>query len=133
MQLWAVLLSGESGPTFMKGVWTMPVYPEFARLHNIDFDAVNRAALTYLPNLVRVWAPGGKLCGHEWQALNPTRPDKNPGSFSVNIRTVKWADFATADKGGDPVSLAAYLFGTSQADAARALAAALSVDWRTPC
>jgi hypothetical protein len=32
-----------------------------------------------------------------------------------------WADFATGDKGGDPVSLYAYLMGISQSDAARAL------------
>ena len=111
----------------------MGIITSYLRQDNVDFDAVNRAALRYLPSLVRTWAPDGKMCGHEWQALNPTRPDKNPGSFSVNTRTGKWADFATGDKGGDPVSLAAYLFGTSQADAARALAAALSVDWRAPC
>jgi hypothetical protein len=38
------------------------------------------------------------------------------------------ADFATGDKGGDPISLAAYVFGTSQVDAARTLAAALGVE-----
>ena len=59
--------------------------------------------------------------------VEPTRPDKNPGSFSVNTRTGKWADFATGDKGGDPVSLAAYLFGTAARDAARTLATALGV------
>ena len=105
MQLRAVLLSGESGPTFMKGVWKMPVYPEFTRRHNIDFAGINNAALGYLPSLVRTWAPDGKMCGHEWIARNPTRPDRNPGSFSINVRTGKWADFATGDKGGDPVSL----------------------------
>ena len=63
-------------------------------------------------------------------ALNPTRSDKNLGSFSVNVRTGRWADFATGDKGGDPVSLAAYIFSTSQSDAARTLAAVLGVDWR---
>jgi hypothetical protein len=70
------------------------------------------------------------MCGHEWQALNPTRPDKNLGSFSINIRTGRWADFATGDAGGDPVSLAAYCFNTTQADAARTLATALGFDWR---
>ncbi len=132
MQLWAVLLSGESGPTFMKGVWTMPVYPEFARRHNIDFAGINSAALGYLPSLARVWLPDGRMCGAEWIARNPTRPDRSPGSFSVNTRTGRWADFATGDKGGDVVSPAAYVFKTSQADAARTLATALSVDWRAP-
>jgi hypothetical protein len=37
-------------------------------------------------------------------------PDQNPGSFSINVRTGRWADFATGDKGGDVISLAAYLF-----------------------
>ena len=32
------------------------------------------------------------------------------GSFSVSITTGVWADFATDDRGGDLVSLYAYLF-----------------------
>ena len=43
--------------------------------------------------------------------MNPTRPDRRAGSFKVNLRTGRWADFATGDKGGDAVSLAAYLSG----------------------
>jgi hypothetical protein len=93
----------------------------------IDFDEVNRAALIYLPSLVRTWCPQGYLRGREWVALNPTRPDKAPGSFSVNLGTGRWADFATGDKGGDVVSLAAYLFSTSQVEAARTLAVTLGV------
>ena len=42
-------------------------------------------------------------------ALNPTRNDRRPGSFKINIRTGRWCDFATGDRGGDPVSLVAYL------------------------
>jgi hypothetical protein len=57
----------------------------------------------------------------------PRRADKSPGSFSVNLKTGKWADFAVGDKGGDLISLAAYIFNTSQADAARTLAIALGV------
>ena len=45
-------------------------------------------------------------------------------SFKVNLQTGQWADFTLADaRGGDPISLAAYLSGASQAEAARALAA----------
>lgn len=43
------------------------------------------------------------------------------------MTTGRWADFATDDKGGDVVSLAAYLAGTGQADAARNLADMLGV------
>jgi hypothetical protein len=38
-----------------------------------------------------------------------------------NLRTGRWSDFATGDKGGDLVSLVAYLEGCSQPDAARLL------------
>jgi len=36
-------------------------------------------------------------------------------------RAGAWADFATGDKGGDIVSLLAYLQGVSQSEAARRL------------
>jgi hypothetical protein len=97
------------------------------RGNGVDFDAVNRAALPYLSSLVREWCPNGKMCGHEYVALNPTRVDARLGSFSINTRSGAWSDFATGDAGGDPVSLAAYIFGTSQAEAARTLAAVLGV------
>ena len=92
-----------------------------------DFDAINRAGLANLPALLRRWLPDGRLLGREYTARNPTRADRRSGSFRVNVNTGKWADFATGDKGGDVVSLAAYLSGTGQADAARALADMLGV------
>jgi hypothetical protein len=53
--------------------------------------------------------PGGKIVAREYVALNPTRADRRPGSFKVNMRTGRWSDFAAGDKGGDPVSLCAYV------------------------
>ncbi len=94
----------------------------------IDFDLINRAALAVLPSLLKRWVPGGTVQGSEFVARNPTRADRRRGSFKVNIRTGKWADFATGAKGGDPVSLAAYLAGLSQVEAARRLAAVLGVE-----
>jgi len=93
----------------------------------IDFAAVNAAALRALPHLLARWAPDGHQRGREWVARNPTRPDAHPGSFSVNMRNGRWADFATGNRGGDPVSLAAYLHGLSQIEAARRLAAMLGL------
>ncbi len=93
-----------------------------------DFAAINNAALRVLPALVARWLPDGRQQGWEWVARNPRRVDHRPGSFRINLRTGRWADFALADvKGGDPVSLAAYLSGRSQSDAARALADMLGV------
>jgi hypothetical protein len=93
----------------------------------LDFQKINSAALHALPTLCARWLPDGRRVGHEFVALNPTRGDKRPGSFKVNLATGRWADFATGDKGGDAVSLAAYLFGLRQSDAARRLADALGI------
>jgi len=71
--------------------------------------------------------PGGRQQGNEWVARNPHRADKHLGSFSTNLRTGRWSDFATGDKGGDVVSLYAFLHDTSQVEAARALAEKLGV------
>jgi hypothetical protein len=91
------------------------------------FSEINAAALPALPALCARWMPGGKRVGHEYVALNPTRADRRAGSFKVNLQTGRWADFATGDRGGDAVSLAAYLFGLRQSDAARRLADALGM------
>jgi hypothetical protein len=94
---------------------------------HLDFAAVNAAARRELPHMLGRWLPDGKAQGHEYVARNPRRSDRNAGSFKVNLQTGRWCDFATNDKGGDPISLAAYLFGLSQADACRKLAAMLGV------
>ena len=93
----------------------------------IDFGAINQAALPYLPDLCARWLPDGRRRGHEYVARNPQRADRHPGSFSVNLNTGKWADFAVGARGGDVVSLTAYLTGRGQAAAARQLAAMLGV------
>ncbi len=98
-----------------------------ARMQRLDFPAINRAALASLPALLRRWLPDGRLMGREYTARNPRRADRRPGSFSINVNSGRWSDFATGDKGGDVVSLAAYLSGTGQAEAARALADMLGV------
>ena len=91
------------------------------------FFTVHRAALPALKRLLSGWLPEGQLEGDEWVSFNPRRTDRNLGSFKVNLRTGKWADFATGDRGGDAISLLAYLRGLSQADAARLLAQELRV------
>jgi hypothetical protein len=97
------------------------------RAQRIDFGRVNAAALEALPALLARWLPDGRREGGEWVARNPRREDRTPGSFKVNLRSGKWADFATGEGGGDVVSLAAYLHGLTQGDAARKLARALGV------
>lgn len=95
---------------------------------HLDFDRINRAALGALPALVARWLPDGKRVGREWVSRNPRRSDRKAGSFRVNLNTGKWADFATDDRGGDPISLAAFLAGTGQAEAARNLADMMGIE-----
>ena len=97
------------------------------RTPSVLFRALQQASRPVLPRLVRDWLPEGRREGKEWVALNPRRADQSVGSFKVNLQTGRWADFATGDKGGDAVSLLAYLRGVSQAQAARLLARELSM------
>jgi len=94
----------------------------------IDFVAIKQAALQRALPLLKEWLPNGHLEGDEYVACNPTRPDKNSGSFKVNIKTGVWSDFAANDKGGDLISLFAYLRHTSQGNAARELAGRLGLN-----
>lgn len=94
----------------------------------IDFGRVNDAALRNAHAVVCGLLPDGRREGHEWVARNPMRPDKKPGSFKINLTTGKWGDFANGDRGGDLVSLAAYVAGLPQREAAIRLAESLGVD-----
>jgi hypothetical protein len=94
----------------------------------IDFDGINRAALVVLPALLTRLIPGGRIVGREYVARNPRRTDRRPGSFSVNVKTGRWADFASGDRGGNPVSLVAYVANVNQGQAARLLARMLGLE-----
>ncbi|WKE48120.1 hypothetical protein [Gluconobacter oxydans] len=91
------------------------------------FPRINDTARAALPSILSRWLPDGVREGHEWVALNPTRADSKRGSFKVNLKTGRWSDFATGDRGGDPVSLAAYLFNLKQHEAARQMAVMLGI------
>ncbi len=95
---------------------------------SVNFAAINAVCLPRLESLVPIWLPGGQRRGHEWYALNPTRSDRHIGSFSVNLNSGCWGDFATGDTGGDPISLFAYLNGMGQSDAARAIGNTLGAE-----
>ena len=97
-------------------------------MKRIDFFGINRAALANAEVFLPRWLPDGQTRGREYVVRNPKRPDRRPGSFSINLDSGKWADFATGDKGGDLVSLAAWLFDLNQAEAALRLAKMLGVN-----
>jgi|SRR6516165_4084103 hypothetical protein len=95
----------------------------------LDFEGINRTALLALPMLLARWVPDGRRRGREWIARNPTRDDRHAGSFSINMQTGVWAEFAAGAeaKGSDVVSLYAYLRNIGQGDAARELAGLLGI------
>lgn len=92
-----------------------------------DIRAVAAVALQHAAALVPELLPEGTRKGSEWVARNPTRADRQAGSFSVSLADGRWHDFACGDGGGDLVSLAAYLWGVNQADAACDLARRLGL------
>ena len=92
------------------------------------FKRVNAVLLANMDDFCGKYGNGGYIRGGEYIVRNPTRVDKSPGSFRINMKTGRWADFATGDRGGDPISYYAYVFGLSQIDAARELAADLGVN-----
>jgi len=92
------------------------------------FEEVNLAARGRIETLCRDWLERPRRSGPNLFALNPTRADRNVGSFCINVQSGVWADFATGDRGGDVISLYAYCKGVSQIDAARALADILGVN-----
>jgi hypothetical protein len=94
----------------------------------LDFEAINQAALAAFPAVLNRLLPRGKTVGREIVALNPRRADRTLGSFKINRFNGRWCDFATGDKGGDPVSLVAYLADVSQGEAARLLAQMLGIE-----
>ena len=95
----------------------------------IDFRGINDAALGQFRSLLESWLPDGTILGHEYLAINPNRRDDHRlGSFSININTGKWADFATDVKGGDVISLKAYLDKIGQGEAARRIAHEVGLD-----
>jgi hypothetical protein len=103
------------------------------RHRSIDFDRINAEALISLEAVCRRLLPDGRRAGREYVALNPRRCDRHLGSFRINLANGRWADFALADKsarGGDPISLVAYVRNIKQSEAARVLIRMLGMDAR---
>ncbi len=92
-----------------------------------DYELIRAASIRALLEILPRWLPGGNQRGHEYVALNPKRGDHTAGSFSVNTSTGRWADFATGERGGDLISLAAWLFDLAQPEAARRVASMLGM------
>ena len=63
----------------------------------------------------------GKIEGSDYVALNPRRSDKKAGSFRIDIASGKFHDFATGDRGGGIIDLAAFVYDCDLLTAAQKL------------
>ncbi len=88
-----------------------------------EIKAVAAQAVAHIERVCAHWLPDGKKAGTEWEIGDR---HGTPGkSLKIHLAGAKagiWSDFTTEDKGGDAVSLVAYIDGVSQAEAARKLA-----------
>ena len=110
-------ISGVIGRDLTSAQWDW--LQKLAEREPIDFEKINSQACGVLQALCARWLPNGSVRGREYVALNPLRNDNRPGSFRINLTTGRWADFADdRARGGDPISLAAYLFHAGDQKAA---------------
>lgn len=92
----------------------------------MNFRNLAESLLPHAEKLCRHWLPAGRKMRHEW-CVGDVKG--NPGSSCrINLRTGRWADFATTDRGGDLISLCAAVFSINQLQAARKLSAMLGVE-----
>lgn len=121
-------LANQRGPASFVLKKVSACKPAPASIH-VEIQRIACAALSAADNLLADWLPDGTRKGKEYWPTNPVRGDRKPGSFSINVHTGKWNDFASGDKGGDLVSLLAYLHGCPQIEAARILARQLGLQF----
>lgn len=90
-------------------------------MQHIDFTGLAQQLLDRARELLPSWLHDGRFRGQEFICGNLA--GEKGESLSINLKSGKWADFATGEKGGDLISLYAAIHHISQADAAKALGA----------
>jgi hypothetical protein len=75
--------------------------PKYAR---IDFPPIRSVALRNAIAICNRILPGGRVVGNEYIVRNPKREDRKVGSFKVNLRSGRWSDFATGERGARRIS-----------------------------
>lgn len=91
---------------------------------SVPFQPIATLALAYFDEVIEDFLRlEGEYRGKRYVALNPTRGDRNLGSFAVYPESGHFIDFADPDncKGGDLIALTAYVRDCSQSTAASQL------------
>jgi putative DNA primase/helicase len=87
--------------------------------NGINFDAINARLLSDYLGTLKQWLPNGKKIGPNWCVGSLAGEEGE--SLKIHARKGVWSDFATGEKGGDPVSLYAAIHGIGQGEAAKRL------------
>lgn len=95
---------------------------------HFNFAALAAELLKQADTLVPLWLPGGKLEKHTHEYVCASLSGGEGDSCKVNLRTGKWADFATDDAGKDLIGLYACIRGLEMGKAAYELAADLGLE-----
>jgi hypothetical protein len=99
------------------------------RHRRLNFAAINAAALARLPELLAHLLPGGRARGAEFEVGSlKGEPGRSLRIRLHGARAGVWCDFATGERGGDIISLAAPVWHVSQGEAARRLAELLGME-----
>jgi putative DNA primase/helicase len=85
----------------------------------INFEEIKENYKRNPLDILRQIISGGKCIGNDYVVINPTRDDKRPGSFRIDIKTGKYNDLATGDSGGDIIDLVKYIRGCTLREAGK--------------
>jgi hypothetical protein len=92
----------------------------------VDFDRINREALTRSRELIPALLPGGVSGGRQY--VIPRQKDRR--LLSIFLDSGRWSDFAIVAHGDDLVSLVSHAFDMTERVAARLIAHLLGIEWR---
>ena len=92
----------------------------------LNFSAIESATHNNVERCLH-YLVNGKKQGNEFVCLNPRREDKHLGSFSYNLRSHVWSEFATGEGGGGIISFWEYVRGVDYYTAAAELSAWLGL------
>ena len=81
--------------------------------YDIKFNVIEDYCKNNILLLAQQWVPNGSKKGNEYVAFSPFRSEKNP-SFSINLNTGAWSDFAGDHKGNKLTSLYHSIFGNGK-------------------
>ena len=85
----------------------------------MDFRGLADRLLADADRLLAQWLPNGRRQGTEYKAGSVA--GEAGGSLSINLRTGRWADFASGERGGDLIDLYAAIHGLELGEAYREL------------